>query len=785
MKRFELCGNTIGAVGENAVFAAKLLARELERRTGLSFAVGETGAIVIREDPAAAPAPEGYTLTAADGSAVLTGFDRRGCIYAAGRLLRECFWRSGGLELPEMEISTYPKKPLRGAQVGYRNKTNAYSAWDMETYDRYLTDLMLFGANSVEFLPGRTDDADSSPCMKYNSHEMLCHTSRFAHELGLDVWIWYPNMIVNKSGRPLPEKGFLDETDDAARELNRMLREEDARREHDFATVPHIDHIMIPGGDPGDLEPEDLFAFSGRVAAILHKYHPKAGVWVSAQVMKNDESFKFRFYDQVVKKPAWLTGVVHAPWVSHVMSECRRRTPVELPIRNYADICHGLCCEYPYHALDPVWAVTVGREAYNPRPRWHRRMQELNAPYNIGSLTYSEGIADDVSKMIWFDGEWDAGIPAVKTLRDFASMFISPAHADELASLLAGFEDIFEGPAVSNTAVGQVYAGLRAVEKAMKREGAQPGFGADSYRFAMPMLASAFCLLTQKRAVRDGAIYAKAMDEQDAGGTAAEIAARMRADLAALDEPADRALYDEVWALADVCWDKIRWKVDERRHQSPAYDRGGFVETIDLPLCNSVWMKAKLEQMEALSGEEERLAAIRALRDRGNAGPGGKYISFGTPDSMRYLELDKSWWDEPEAITVPRIEQYVGIWGPDRLGVEDRDKVVLERVSSVLGYYNARVKVCVDGLVPGAPYELRVVFPLRFGRKGKSGYELFILCEGKRLVHTGNVPGDEWVYCYDVPAGCVDAAGRLRLTFDKATGPRGSGVTELWLIRRG
>lgn len=775
---------TIGAAGENAVFVANILASELKSRTGLEFDVGSEGAINIREDSVKAPAPEGYVLKSAGGEAELVGYDKLGCLFAAGRLLKECRWKKGSLELPDMDISTFPKKSIRGSQIGYRNKTNAYSAWSLDTYRRYILDLALFGANSVEFLPGKTDDADTAPCMKYNSQEVLVATSEYAHSLGLNVWIWYPNSFDNESGIPIPASGFVEETSEAAKKLNADLREADALRERDFSEIPYIDNILIPGGDPGSLEPEDLFAFSERVARILHKYHPNAGVWISAQVMKNDESFKLRFYDQVVRRPDWLRGVCHAPWVSHVMKECRERTPLDLPLRSYPDICHALCCQYPYHQMDPIWAVTAGREFYNPRPRWHRRMQQLNAQYNLGCLAYSEGIADDVSKMIWLDGDWDEKIPYTKTLRDFASMFISPEYAVELASVIAQFEDIFEGPAVKNNAVRQVYTYIRQLKAKLEKEEYMPGFGADSYRLSMPMLMSAFCLQVQKRALRDSAVMEKALGEIHLGGTSTEIAERMLADLEEVACPPDKALYDEVWALADECWEKIQWKLSERRHSSPDYQRGGFVETVDLPLCDSEWLRARLSALDGISGEEERMEYIRSLCFRTDAGPGGKYINFGEPDSMRYLELDKTWWDEPEAITVPRIEQCVGMWGPDELGKKNADKVLLSRVSSVLGYYDAKVRLSIDGLVPGAAYELRIVFPLRFGWKGQKEIPAFILCRGERLVCRGPLAGDEWVYVYDVPEGAVDENGVLKLVIDKETGPRGSGATEIWLIKK-
>ena len=790
MQTTELKGYAIGYDEANgdAAFTAKVLQEELNKRTGLDFALvpsGE-GSIELSIGRTKAPAPEGFAYDAADGMVAIEGYDRSGLIHGAGYLLREANWYKGGLSVQDASCRTHPRKKLRGSQVGYRNKTNAYVAWTKETYHQYIRDLALFGASAIEFLPPATDEEAGSPVMKYDALDMLQYTSAVAHEYGLEVWIWYPNMERNRTSHPIPKNGFLPETDDEAKCLNEDLRREDAMRDHDFSKVPYVDHILIPGGDPGGLEPEDLFAFSERVADILHKYHPKAGVWISAQVMKNSDDFKFRFYDEVAKRPAWLTGVCHAPWVSHTMKECRERTPMDLPIRSYPDICHLLCCQYPVHAWDPIWAITAGRECYNPRPRWHRQMHRLNKPYCIGNLAYSEGIADDVSKFIWLDADWDDSIPYMKTLQDYARMFISPQHAAEIASTIALFEDIYEGPAVSNQAVSEVYKQLHVLEDAMHAESYEAGYGADSYRFQMPRLMSTFYQYIQRRAIRDKAVFDGVFQGLDEASDMDAFAETIRTRLAETAVSPDEALKAELWALGDICWEKINWKLSTTRHFSPDYSRGGFLDTADIPLCNAWWLEANLKKLSGMATQAEKQTFLKQLRDCHTAGPGGKYISFGSPESMQYLRMEKTWWEEPEAITIPRIEQHVGMFGPDvnRETSPDIDKTTLERVSSILGYYHAPVKIEIDGLVPGAAYEVRVVYPMRFGWKGQKDIPSYITVDGERLAFLGCVEGDEWVYRYALPAGKVNAEGRVTLEAQKDVGPRGTGFTEVWMLLR-
>lgn len=52
---------------------------------------------------------------------------------------------------------------------------------------------------------------------------------------------------------------------------------------------------------------------------------------------------------------------------------------------------------------DRAFALTLGRESVNPRPLDMKHIHNLLEPYTAGSISYSEGIHDDVNKFIWSD----------------------------------------------------------------------------------------------------------------------------------------------------------------------------------------------------------------------------------------------------------------------------------------------------------------------------------------------------------------------------------------------
>src|SRR5690606_6054828 len=135
--------------------------------------------------------------------------------------------------------------------------TNAYDAWSPEQYDSYIRDLAIFGANSIEIMPPRTDDAFTSVHMKLPANDMMVEQSKICDSYGMDVWMWYPNL------------GSDYENPDS-------LQLELEERHAVFKALPRLDALFVPGGDPGKLEPDELFGFLEKEAEVLHLYHPQA-----------------------------------------------------------------------------------------------------------------------------------------------------------------------------------------------------------------------------------------------------------------------------------------------------------------------------------------------------------------------------------------------------------------------------------------------------------------------------------------------------------------------------
>ena len=137
-------------------------------------------------------------------------------------LLRELRLERRRITLPAgIAIASAPQTPIRGHQLGYRPKTNSYDGWDLRQWEQYFRDLAVFGTNSIELIPPRSDDAADSPHFPLPPMEMMVGMSRLADDYGLDVWVWYPALDADYAN-PQTVESALKEWSEVFRKLPRI-----------------------------------------------------------------------------------------------------------------------------------------------------------------------------------------------------------------------------------------------------------------------------------------------------------------------------------------------------------------------------------------------------------------------------------------------------------------------------------------------------------------------------------------------------------------------------------
>ena len=693
----------------------------------------------------------GYTI-------VVAGADARGVLYGVGKLLRVMEIRDAGICVPEqLKIASTPKSAIRGHQLGYRPKTNAYDAWTVEQFDGYIRDLAIFGANAIEIMPTNTDDDPTSPVMKLSMFDMAVAQSKICDSYGMDVWMWYPNM----------GKDYVT--------TNAIKAELEERREV-FKNIPRIDALFVPGGDPGDLEPDILFSFLDKVAEVLHAYHPQAKIWISPQAFKPTTEWFGKFYSHANRKYPWFGGIVFGPWVKDSPEEMRKHIDASLPIRHYPDITHSIACQYPVPYWDPALFRTLGRECINPRPLDQKAIHNRLSPHCVGSISYSEGINDDVNKIIWSDQDWNPNTPVINTLRDYARFFISPDYAEDIAHGILALEQNFKGKLLTNTNVTRTYRQWKMMEESLSVKDVR------KYRFQLGLIRACYDEYVYRRLVHENAMESKALELLSTAKETGVKTALLSAKKILAEKPVSdymTLLRKKCFDLADSLFVNIGAQLTVTKHHATP-GRGDFMDYIDVPLNNAPWLLDRIDRILTLTDEQEQLTQIEAVLNRTNPGAGGFYDNFGSWEAKKRLVNQTAWEDDPGFLnsTVSDVGilrknmEWIHVISTDGF---DNQKCPEEWMTQFTAFYDKPLEVRYEGLDVNSSYKVRVSYTGRFRsimRLFANGYP----------IHDYIRAGEQPTYEFKIPKQAL-ADGTVVFRWETVEGERGSQVSELWIIK--
>lgn len=762
--------------------SVEVLQTEIAKRTGISLPVAKRMpksdvmiVITLEKDIPKLPeiyrsampsqpaiSDEGFQIVVLKqiNAVVIAGKDARGILYGVGRLLRNLEMKPGVISLADtFSIRTSPRYPVRGHQLGYRPKTNAYDAFSVAAFDQYTRELALFGANTIEILPPRTDDDATSRHMKVPPSQMIVEQSRICKSYGLDVSIWYPNMGKNYT-----------HPDSIAREL--------AERDKVFASLPKLNAVFVPAGDPGELEPDVLFNWLAKEAVILQKYHPTAKIWVSPQVFRPTQKWFDAFFAHANKEYPWFGGVIFGPWVKIPVHKIREMLKPGIPIRHYPDITHNYSSQYPVPHWDLAYAMTLGRESINPRPFDEKAIHNALDQYGIGSVSYSEGTNDDVNKFVWSDQDWDPDTPVMETMRDYARLFFGPDYTEAVAQGIVSLERNWRGELITNDGVDVTLRQWQALEKTAPLKLQQ------NPRFQMGLIRAYFDAYTRKRLIYETELEQHArrlLEEAKETGPVKTMREAAKVLESAWKQPILPDYQVKCRNLADSLYKSIGAQLTMKKHGAMS-GRGNFIDLINMPLNDSPYLLDQLQRIEKLSSEAEMLKEIDAVLHRTDPGPGGFYDHFGDPESWHRVVPGLPWGQDPGSLQSARVGFGVGLVGEewvDEIQATGFKGQVTPRawMKQAKILYDQPLQIRYETLDPEASYRIRISYTGRFRSRMK------MTTDDGQTIHDFIQTGEQPTFEFNIPKTAT-ADGKVTFSWTCGEGERGSQVTEIWILKQ-
>ena len=337
-------------------------------------------------------------------------------------------------------------------------------------------------------------------------------------------------------------------------------------------------------------------------AQAPHKYHD----WGDALIK------------ELEKEPEEIDGLIMGPNHAFPMHELRAKTPQKYPMRFYPDITHNLRCEYPVHFLNDDWhyafASTLSRESVNPRPVEFSTLHRLYSHYTIGSVSYSEGVHDDLNKMVWSLLEFDSNYSLREAVEDYVRFFFYGADTEKLTDCIFGLEKNWEGNPQNNPSINATYKSFCE----LKRD--YPALS-ENWRFLLLYFRACCDELVLDRIKFENALieeaknYLKKSDIQKAK------------EILNTDFPEwYKDFRNEIFDLGEKLFNLIGIQLDVEHYHTDGWERGATLDTIDRPITDRLWLLNRISYCEGLS-ENEQNEFINRLLNRNKVAPDEYYYS--------------------------------------------------------------------------------------------------------------------------------------------------------------
>ncbi|SEF77134.1 hypothetical protein SAMN05421819_1131 [Bryocella elongata] len=710
-----------------------------------------------RESPSPAfrTRTEGFTVrTFRDGGRVVlivAGNDSRGVLYGVGYLLRHMELSEGRTVLAQpLSLTSAPEYPIRSHQIGYRYKNNTYDAWTLPMFEQHIRDLAVFGISGLQVIAPVSDDRATSPLYPAPALETVVGISRLLDKYGLDCELYYPEMRKDYTDPALVEAELKD--------FESLVK-----------AMPRIDALYVPGGDPGHTAPGPLLNLVERESEVLHRYHPKATIWISAQGF--DRSSFEEFYALLKEgQPSWLTGVFFGPQSRDSFETQRAKIPARYRMLFYPDIGHTMHAQFPVPEWDPVFALTEGREPIDPRPVDETKIYRHFAHLHTGFVTYSEGVNDDVNKFLWTRLGWSGHTDPHETLEDYSRYFLGPRigrdPSTRFADAVFTLEQGWRGPLATNRQIPRTLSLLQQLESEASPK------QRNNWRFESALYRATYDALLQQRLLVESQQERSAIAMLSSAAETGSTAAMDAASAALQSPPADSELRGQLEDLANRLFAHARLQLSVSKFGASGVERGANLDHADIPLNDRVWLERRFAEIRRLSGEKQRLEAIAEIVNWEHPANGAIYDDLGMPGKEPHLVRGQGFDADPEM-----YETAID-------GIADRtteDGWRLSELDYAETLYEYPLEMRYTGLNPHKRYRLRITYA------GEDyTLPLKLVANGTLVVHPARLrKSNPETVEFELPSAAT-LNGTLDLRWDRPDGVGGGGrgrqVAEVWLI---
>ena len=374
----------------------------------------------------------------------LYAHDQNGLLYGLGYLLRQFRFSNGRLEIPSIRITQSPAIKERGIYFA-THFNNYYERAPLEELDYYVEEMALWGINLLTvwfdmnwFSWGFWNDKDSHGMFMIQRLRRILETGR---QCGMRVGI---TGITNEGfAGQVPVRlradmscrrgGFYPETQICPSKPGglKMILGNRRRIMELFGPVDFYFLFSYDQGGCGCAQctkskhgwGETSLKIARKIQGIAKSVNPSAKFIISTWFM--DEGERGLVYKLCRKRTGWIDGIITA--VGNLLEGRLPEDKIRLV--------------FPEISMFGCFFTSYGCNGANPAPRRFTEQARAVAATGFGATPYSEGLYEDINKIIWASILWNPRREAREVVEEYSRYYFGHRNEKAAADLIMGLEN--------------------------------------------------------------------------------------------------------------------------------------------------------------------------------------------------------------------------------------------------------------------------------------------------------------------------------------------------------
>lgn len=408
---------------------AEILSSRIEERCNAKVTIGGNGDLKIDLVIKPGIGLEGFSIDSAAGSHLrIAGNDMRGVLYGVGKLLHNSAYSADGFTAAKWRGTSVPEKPVRGMYLA-THFYNYYQTAPIQEVQRYIEDLSLWGVNTILVW------YDMHHFNGFESPEATGFRDRLRQFMEtarkLDVGIGftmignegYANSPSNLQAVPGRWRGGHYPTDICPNKPGGMEYILKTKSQFfDWCRDLKPDYICIWPYDQGGCASADCQPWGSNgfvkcakgISAMAREKIPGVKVIISTWYFDSTEW----------KGLSKLLARDHS-WADMILAEGEApgKEKFNLPMVGFPEISMYNTFPWGGFGATPLPNHLQGQ--------WKKVQDKL-----AGGFPYSEGIFDDISKVVYAGLYWNSASPVEQTLREYIAYEYAPEAEDSILKVI-------------------------------------------------------------------------------------------------------------------------------------------------------------------------------------------------------------------------------------------------------------------------------------------------------------------------------------------------------------